>query len=187
MLDCAKDATMVDEDSVLVEDAGADGSPGAREDVGATPRLRMIGDVLVEPRHRDAPTKRRRGRARRSTCTKIQGTLKDYFCNIPVPKEISLGNSTVEGAQMRKRKGEDLVVKDPKRRTGSVVQLCLMIDDDEETCSLADSIWGAKSKIGRETDEEQTEATGNGLDLTSLAPMRTKLAGDWTTDDSRRI
>ena len=110
-----------------------------------------------------------------------------------VPKETSVGNSTVEGALMRKRKGEDLVVEDLKRRTMSKEPLCLLMEDDDETCGFANSrtlcpiIWGAKSENGRETDDGQTGRSGNGLELFSLAPMRKKLAGDWTNDDTRNI
>ena len=200
LLYCTKAATVVNVDSGPVEDANvgsinvATGPPtGARDDGGAIQQLRMIGDVLVEPRQRDAPTKRRRGKAKRSTCPKIQGTLKDYFAKIPVPKEIRDENSTVEGAPMRKRKGEDLMLEDPKQHTGSKELLCPLMENDEKICGLASSrtlcpiIWGAKSVNGRETDDGQTGRSGNGLELFSLAPMRKKLAGDWTNDDTRNI
>ena len=166
---------------------------GSKDDGGATQMRRMINDVLVEPRMMDAPTKRRRVRARRSKCPKIQGTIKEYFAKIHVPKETSDGSSTVEGAQLRKRKGEDLLVEDLKRRTLSKEPLRLLMEDDEETCGLANSrtlcpiIWGAKSGNGRETDDGQKGISGNGLDLFSLAPMKEKLAGDWTKEGLKNI
>ena len=121
------------------------------------------------------------------------GTLKDYFAKIPVPKEIRDENSTVEGAPMRKRKGEDLMLEDPKRHTGSKELLCPLMENDEKICGLASSrtlcpiIWGAKSGNGRETDDGQKCISGNGLDLFSLAPMRVKLAGDWTKEGRKKI
>ena len=164
---------------------------GHGKDVGATVPLRMIKDVLGVPRGMVAPTNRRRVRAKRGKCSKKQGTIWEGFSKMTVPKEKSVGFSTVEGTRLRKRKGEDLMVEDSKRLLLSRKQPSQMIDDDDETRGFATLrtfspiIWGAKSGCGRDPRGGQTKIPGNGLDLCSLAPMKEKLAGDWTTEDDR--
>ena len=148
----------------------------------------MMKDVLVEPRKEDAPTKRRRGRGKRSTCQKIQGTMKEYFSKIVVPKEISVAKSMVEGANVRKRKGETILVEDHKRLMLDDAPRCLLMEDDRTTCRNEDSrtlcpiFMGAKSRNGRETTDGLKKISGNGLDLFSLTPMKVELAGDWTRE-----
>ena len=141
---------------------------------GAASKMRMINVVLVEPGVKDAPIKRRRGRGKRSTCPKIQGTLKEYFSKIVVPKELSVVKSTVEGALLRKRKGEALLVEDHKRLMLTDASRCLLVEDDGNTCGIEDSrtlcpiFMGAKSRNGRDTTGKTTKVSGNGLELIAL-------------------
>ena len=63
---------------------GAMTGPRPRMMVGAVPgpkttEIRTINDVLVEPGKDVAPTKRRRGKAKRNTCLKPQGKIRQYF------------------------------------------------------------------------------------------------------------
>ena len=97
-----------------------------------------------------------------------------YFSKIVVPKEISVVNSTVEGASLRKRKGEALLVEDHKRLMLNDASRCLVVEDDENTCETEDSrtlcpiSMGAKSKNGRDPTEWTTKVSGNGLELNAL-------------------
>ena len=100
--------------------------------------------------------------------------MKEYFCKINVPKEISGTSSMLEGAKLRKRKGDDLLVEDPKRLMMSKKSRCLLVEDDEKSCGITISrtlcpiLWGAKSGNGRDKTDGQEEISGKGLDLFAL-------------------
>ena len=122
--------------------------PETKDGGGATPVLRMVNDVLVDPKKDVAPTKRRRGKAKRSTCSKPQGTIKEYFSLLNVPKEwstilknegTSSASTMLEGARLRKRKGDDLLVEDLRRQTMSRKSQRLLVEDDGETRMNANS------------------------------------------------
>ena len=168
--------TAVDQKAKVLEDRSTTNLLDMKEGPpigGAARKMRMITDVLMEPRKEDAPTKRRRGRGKRSTCPKNQGTLQKYFSKLVVPKEMSVANSMVEGANVRKRKGETILVEDHKRLMLDDAPRCLLMEDDRTTCRNEDSrtlcpiFMGAKSRNGRETDG-QKKISGNGLDLFAL-------------------
>ena len=79
------------------------------------PPMRMINDVLVEPRRNDAPTKRRKRRARRTVKQSNLGNIRNYFASLYQPKECS-SNDVKEGgagALVRKRKYDGCMETSP--------------------------------------------------------------------------
>ena len=79
----------------------------------------------------------------------------------------------VEGACLRKRKGDHLV-EDPERLIQPGKSRRRLVEDDDTICVETNSrtnspiLWGAKSGIGRETTYGQKNIMGNGLDLKTL-------------------
>ena len=106
--------------------------------------------------------------------------LSLYFSKVIIPKEWSTipeydskrnVSTMLEGADLRKRKGDHLMVEDLDQQTKPGKTRRLMVEEDDETCGIAISrtnspvLWGAKSGFGRETTSGQN---GMGLDLKTL-------------------
>ena len=130
----------------------------------------------------EAPTKRRRGKAKRSKCPKPQGTIKEYFCQIFIPKGWSTilenegagsARPMLEGAGGSKRKC-DLLVEDPIQQTMPNKSLRLSVEDDEENRGSTNSgtygpfIRGARSRTEGMMMSGRGMISGKGLDLKSL-------------------
>ena len=123
--------------------------------------VRMIADVLVEPRKEDIPIKRRKSRAKRMmTKTTDLGKIKNYFSTIYQRKDWTSDDmkEVGAGATARKRKGggcmeqpEELLKAKSRRTMVEETNLCGI--DDSGT--LSPTYLGAKSLEGREPVDRQ--------------------------------
>ena len=155
---------------------------------------RSINDVLVEPGANVAPTKRRRGKAKRAKEIKPQGTIQTYFAHISKHKVWSKTpeNDDGGGGGARKRKG-DFLMDGASQRTQSEKSRRRMVEEtpnlDPETNSGTECSFnfGAKSGIGEETTARH-EMGENGLELNSLAKKEGgMLPWDWTDETDENI
>ena len=126
-----------------------------------TLKMRMITDVLVEPSNGLAPTKRRRGKAKRRL-TQI-GNIRDFFPKLLTTKEWNPAMDMEVGpkVELRKRKALEML-EDHATRTTDAKSRRKMVEETQETKSTTNSLMllGAKSISGRDpTDRLKRETT----------------------------
>ena len=128
-------------------------------------KLRMINEVLLEARKVEAPTKRRKTKAKRAIKKPNIGNIKDYFSSLYQPKESSSnkGKEGGAGAELRKRKLNEcmettLGPRDPKSRRTLVEDTVLSENEDSRT--LCPFYLGAKSWAGKEPTDRRRERAG---------------------------
>ena len=132
-----------------------------------TKTLRMINDVLVEPRQGDAPTKRKKRKAKRANVPANIGNIKKYFTDLHQHKEWSSNDTKEGGAEGRKRKPDGYLEQTTDLRSCKSRRLLL---EETETSGKTDSrtlsplFMGAKSGCGREpADRQNLGANGAGF------------------------
>ena len=140
--------------------------------------VRMINDVLVEPGNKVAPTKRRRGKAKRMIESKQQGKIQQYFVKLYATKDWS---DTTEndgapvdggGGGAKKRKGDSGIfgsiqqTKSEKSRR-LMMQESLVSRQETNFLGTISEVEGGMTK--RLFWEEE-----NGLELNSLTQMKGK-------------
>ena len=129
--------------------------------VEAKDTVRKMTTVLVEPGDDEAPTKRRRGKARRKLTN--LGNIRNFFLKLEIPKDERPALPREGGAvmTMRKRKAEGMVEEHYRRPKGSKSRRT-SLTETEKTVEMTNSTGylGAKSFCGRGTTEDsRREAT----------------------------
>ena len=121
--------------------------------------LRMV--TLLEPRKNDVPIRRRRGCGRKGLVveTKKQGTIKEYFNNLEIPKDCTNLNFDLPNMELRKRKVEDYGMVE--HHDGSKLKKSRLVTTNPERLQSKLTIpdgdvrnLGAKSFCGREPEDD---------------------------------
>ena len=134
--------------------------------MGTSPIMRMLTDVLVEPSNTTAPTKRRRGKARRKLTN--LGKISDFFPKLLIPKEWKPDLAKEGGAalEMRKRKCMELV-EDHATCTTNAKSRRIGMKETDVTKSTTNSMYllGAKSISRREPTDRRKRETTNWVEI----------------------
>ena len=130
--------------------------------------MRMMNEVLMEPKNRTAPPKRKTRRAKRAAVPIILGTIHKFFSNLQTHKECQnrLEEDGGDVTGLRKRKGSlveatehQMVFK--SRRLDVETTSHGTTTTSRTECPL---FLGAKSFYGRDPDVRLQKGT-NGLEL----------------------
>ena len=130
--------------------------------------MRMLNEVLMEPKNRTAPPKRKTRKAKRATVPIILGTIHKFFSNLQTHKECQ-NRLEEEGGKvtgLRKRKG-GLVEATEHQMTSKSRRLNVetvshgTTKNSRTECAL---LLGANSFSGRDPDDRLMKGT-IGLDL----------------------
>ena len=127
--------------------------------------LRMIDDVLREPKPTEAPTKRWKQRPKRNRAPTNLGNIRKYFNNTCQSK-VNSSNEEKEGGgrgEVKKRKVDDCLEHLPDLR--SIKSRRILTEEAnhdvlDDSRTLSPVIWGEKSISGREPGQRRPNGAG---------------------------
>ena len=133
------------------------------------PILRMMKEVLMDPRNRTAPTKRKSRKAKRAEVPIILGNIKTYFTNLKTHKECHglLEDEGGESFGMRKRKGDacEALVEPGTKKSKKLDDVSTSGGAVGTSRTKCPNSLGAKSLTGKEPDFSVMMKGSMGLEL----------------------